>query len=229
VSSPQGDLPGPLFPVDCAGEDGLKAVASALEGNDTLTSLSLASCKIGHGSTETVAKLLSVNKALARLDISNNGLVDRTFVPILKAVYDSNTLRVLLAGRNQGGQETWGAIAELVRFGSSLRELDLSWMTMRKEGGLPIIGALGSNQVRDPGSIRGMLHGCLHTSDCRGRAIKTKRIHLGAWIMPCCLQRCSWNLILIDLILFVAGLLVRDHWWRRPLLILHPFDLDGRD
>ena len=71
-------------------------------------------------------------------------------MPILKAVYDSNSLRVLCAGRNQGGQETWAAIAELVQFGSSLRELDLSWMTMRKEGGLPIIAALGSNQVRGP-------------------------------------------------------------------------------
>ena len=57
----------------------------------------------GEGATE-LASLLSVNKAIQHINISNNGLTDKLLVPILRAIYDCGTVKTLKMGRNPGGR-----------------------------------------------------------------------------------------------------------------------------
>lgn len=155
------------------GDNGVLAVAAALERNITVTKLNLHDNSLTHVGAEALAEMLKDNCFISQLDVSENrletkgvesfgemlnennslwnlalencGLHERDLHKLLQG--DRIELRVLNLKGNELGDEGAIVVGSFIRSNSSLEVLDLSWNVIRLRGVAALAKGLKANRA----------------------------------------------------------------------------------
>ncbi len=107
------------------GDAGAAAVAEALQGNNTLTTLSLGFNDIGATGAVAVVKALKENNTLTTLNLGFNSIGDAGAGAVVEALKGNNTLTTLSLGGNDIGAAGAAAAAEALKGNTALTALYL--------------------------------------------------------------------------------------------------------
>ena len=117
------------------GNDGLKEIVKALEGNSSCKVLLLGGNRIGGGSAiRKFAKLLAQNTTLEKVELSNNELTSGDVGYLAGALKANKTLRFLGLNGNKISDSGVEALAKALSLNSSLEVLQLNHNLIRDDG-----------------------------------------------------------------------------------------------
>lgn len=104
----------------------VQALLCAISENNHLRSLTLSGCRIGHGSSQELNRLLSKNSTIKAMDLSNND-IDETMISYLVngSLKNNNILETLVLSRNPIGDEGAQSLVELLTVNVTLKSLSL--------------------------------------------------------------------------------------------------------
>ncbi|XP_009979937.1 PREDICTED: leucine-rich repeat-containing protein 74 [Tauraco erythrolophus] len=128
------------------GPKGVKAIATALVSNATITHLELEDNSILAEGAIYIAEMLRENSSLQELNISNNHLDTAGAEAIASLLLDNvSYLHVLRLSGNNFGEETAPYFAKALMDNSRVKELDLSYNEFSEKGGQLLGQMLDSN------------------------------------------------------------------------------------
>ncbi|KAH3759925.1 NOD3 protein [Pelomyxa schiedti] len=135
------------------GDKGAASIATALESNKSLMSLSLQGVyiydpdkKIGNEGATLIARALEANKYLVYLEITENKIGDEGAASIASALESNKSLVSLNLGDNRIGDKGATSIARALESNKSLVSLNLRRNKIGNEGAKSIARALESNK-----------------------------------------------------------------------------------
>jgi Ran GTPase-activating protein (RanGAP) involved in mRNA processing and transport len=126
-------------------ELGAKAIATALEKNNTLTSLNLSFCSIAETGGQSVIHALANNHALTFIDLSQNNLNIESATAIGSMLSQNHTLTSLKLDSNWIRDAGAKAIAGGLENNKTLHTLALNWSEIGNDGARSIAGLLTQN------------------------------------------------------------------------------------
>jgi hypothetical protein len=157
------------------GNDGAKALASALQCNTHVVVLFLQHNHLGPAAARSLASVLSHHPRLAHLYLDDNHIGDEGCQAIAQLLQTSKTLQVLKLSDNQIGVQGARTIASALSYTSSLQYLSLHKNCLR-EGGIQVIcDALGGGQEHSTAPT-------LRWLDLRCNKVQNPKPVLQAWI-----------------------------------------------
>ena len=127
------------------GDNGLAHIATALQKNTTMRSLSISRCSISDEGAESLARTLAVNRSLQELDISGNKIGDNGITRIATALQINTTMRKLNISENEIGDNGIAHIATALQTNNTLATLVLEKGATTDEGALSLAAALTAN------------------------------------------------------------------------------------
>lgn len=117
------------------GNDGLKAIVEALDGNESCKVLDLGGNRIGGGSAiRKFAKMLAQNNTLEKVDLSNNDLTSADVSYLADALKTNKSLTFLGLSGNRITDTGVEAIAKALRANTTLKTLQLNHNLIRDDG-----------------------------------------------------------------------------------------------
>eukprot|EP00300_Choanocystis_sp_HF-7_P025979 c2840_g1_i1.p1 GENE.c2840_g1_i1~~c2840_g1_i1.p1 ORF type:complete len:314 (+),score=88.28 c2840_g1_i1:81-1022(+) len=127
------------------GDEGVRALASALRTNTSLKTLSLASNHIGNSGAEALANVLRTNASLGWLSLSGNNIGDEGARVLADALRTNASLKDLDLASNNVGDEGASTFADVLRTNTSLNWLNLSENRVGDLGGKALLHSLQAN------------------------------------------------------------------------------------
>ncbi|KAL0205183.1 hypothetical protein P9112_000490 [Eukaryota sp. TZLM1-RC] len=127
------------------GNEGVSAVARALDYNHTASSLYLRCNNIGKGAACALARALETNQTLINLDLQGNNIGDEGACALARALESNATLSTLNLWSNNIGKEGASAVARALESNATLASLNLSNNNIGREGACALARAVESN------------------------------------------------------------------------------------
>eukprot|EP00035_Acanthoeca_spectabilis_P011616 m.205114 g.205114 ORF g.205114 m.205114 type:complete len:650 (+) comp15399_c2_seq1:760-2709(+) len=128
-------------------DDGMIALAAALQRNTTVKKIRLGSNNIRQSGSLALGELLKTNSPVREVDLSWNtlGLLEEGVQYISSALASNNYLETLVLANCQLGHEAARAIATALMANSGLRVLDLRWNNLGAVGATALARSLEYN------------------------------------------------------------------------------------
>lgn len=127
------------------GDHEVIAICKVLSDNKTLRELNISNAQIGNVGATAMANLLKNNSTLKILALSFNNIGDEGCINIFNALHSNYTLQTLYLDHNKIGAAGAAAIAMLFKNKSTIRELYLHENTIETLGGQYIVNAIENN------------------------------------------------------------------------------------
>ena len=127
------------------GDDGAKALATALKNNTSLTSLNLLGNRIGDDGAKALATALETNTSLTSLELGFNRIGADGATALATALKNNTSLTSLNLLNNDIGDEGANALAAALKTNTSLTSLELGFNGIGADGAKALAAALKTN------------------------------------------------------------------------------------